>query len=116
MSLREAIILTITGIGVAFMLISAIGVVRLPDVFTRMHANGKAATLGISCLMLASGIYYPDYFGRMFTLVMLFFITAPIATTAMARAAYRVRNPVEKFVLHYDEMRQAPPATTAQHE
>jgi multicomponent Na+:H+ antiporter subunit G len=112
MTIREGIVLVITGIGVLFMLISAIGILRLPDVFTRMHANGKAATLGISCLLLAAGIYYPAYFGRMVVLVILFFVTAPIATTAMARAAYRVRSPKENFVLYYDEMKPAPDATT----
>ncbi|MCB0141177.1 MAG: monovalent cation/H(+) antiporter subunit G, partial [Caldilineaceae bacterium] len=38
MSLFEAVVLTIAGVGVLFMLISAVGILRLPDVFARMHA------------------------------------------------------------------------------
>lgn len=34
-------------VGVVFMLISSLGILRLPDVFTRMHANGKTSTLGV---------------------------------------------------------------------
>ncbi|MEZ4732648.1 MAG: monovalent cation/H(+) antiporter subunit G [Caldilineaceae bacterium] len=104
MTIREAIILLFATIGVAFMLISAIGLLRLPDVYARMHAVGKAATLGVSCIAIAAGLHYPDYLLRMILLVLLFFVTAPIATTTMARAAYRTSQAESKFVLHYDEM------------
>jgi multicomponent Na+:H+ antiporter subunit G len=106
MTYREGIILAVTGFGVLIMLISTVGVLRLPDVYTRMHAAAKAATLGISCLMIAAGLYYPEYLWRMLVLVILFFVTGPIATSTMARAAYRVATPSEKFVLHHDEMAQ----------
>ena len=104
MSLFEALILILAGIGVTFMLLTAIGILRLPDVFARMHAAGKAATAGVSCVLLATGLYYDGYLIRMVLLIVLFFITAPIATTTMARAAYRTAKAEEKFRLHYDEM------------
>lgn len=104
MSPFELLILILAAIGVLFMLLSAIGILRLPDVYARMHAAGKAATAGVSCVLLATGLYYDAYLVRMVLLIALFFITAPIATTAMARAAYRTSNAEEKFSLHYDEM------------
>lgn len=104
MTLSQIMILIIATIGVLFSLLSAIGILRLPDVYTRMHALGKGATLGISCLMIAAGLYYPEYLSRMIFLVVLFFVTGPIASTTMARAAYRISKPQEKFVLKYDEM------------
>ena len=86
------------------MFISAIGMMRLPDVYARMHAAGKGATLGVSCLLLAAGIFYGEtILWRMVLLIILFFITAPIATTAMARAAYR-STPDERFVLKEDAL------------
>ena len=105
MTLAEILILALATVGTLFMLISAIGILRLPDVYTRMHANGKAGTLGISCLLLAAGLYYGGtWLPRMIILIVLFFVTAPIATTAMARAAYRVSDPAEKFDLRYDDI------------
>lgn len=104
MTIREGFVLFFAIVGVAFMLISAIGVLRLPDVYTRMHAAGKAATLGVICVLLAAGLFYPDYLIRMILLIVFFFLTAPIATTTMARAAYRTAKEERQFVLHYDEM------------
>jgi len=112
MILSKIIILSLAAIGTIFMLISAIGVLRLPDVFARMHAAGKAATLGVSCLLLAAGLFHESSsLMRMIVLILLFFITAPISTTAMARAAYR-STPTDHFVLEHDDM--AEPATVAE--
>lgn len=109
--LIDYLILILASIGVLFMLISALGILRLPDVFTRMHAAGKAATLGVSCLLLAAGVYFgalgdPSEFWRMVALIVLFFVTAPIATTTMARAAYRTAQKGD-FTLAVDEMKES---------
>lgn len=103
MTLRETLVIIIAAIGVLFTLISAIGIVRLPDVYARMHAAGKASTLGVSTLLLSAAIYYPNDLPLMVILILLFFVTAPVATTTMARAAYR-SDPERSFILHYDDM------------
>ena len=104
MTITEIAVLLLAVIGVAFMFISAIGILRFPDVFARMHAVGKASTLGISCVLLAAGIYYGGgYLVRMILLILFFFLTAPVATAAMARAAYRT-DPIHKANLIHDDM------------
>lgn len=105
MTPRDIVIVVFILAGCVFMLVSAIGIVRLPDVFARMHAAGKASTVGVSGLLLAAGLYFFDEFLmlRMLALIALIFATAPIATTAMARAAYRT-GPRKRKHLHYDEM------------
>lgn len=104
MTLWEGLILALAAVGVLFNLISAIGILRLPDVYARMHAAGKAATLGVSCLLLSAGLYYGQgELLRMLILIVLFFITSPIATTTMARATYR-NDPRRRFILHYDDL------------
>lgn len=104
MSLSELAILIIAALGVIFMGISSIGMMRLPDIYARMHAAGKASTLGVSCLLLAAGIFYgADLFWRMVALVVLFFVTAPIATSAIARAAHRYTSE-ENLILEHDDM------------
>ena len=56
----EITILIVAVIGVLFTFISAVGIVRLPDVYARMHAAGKASTLGVSCLLICAGLYYGE--------------------------------------------------------
>ncbi|MEZ4834115.1 MAG: monovalent cation/H+ antiporter complex subunit F [Caldilineaceae bacterium] len=58
LTLHEGIVLFLAALGTLFMIVSSIGVLRLPDVLARMHALGKAATLGISGLLLSLGIFF----------------------------------------------------------
>jgi multicomponent Na+:H+ antiporter subunit G len=115
MTLQETAAVVFAAIGVIFMLISGVGLLRLPDVFSRMHAAGKSSTVGISCLLLSAGIHFwnQDLFLRMVLLIVLIFATAPISTAAMARAAYRTGS-VRGLHLQRDEMgdkRRLSPAT-----
>ena len=105
MSLQESAAVVLAAVGVIFMLISAIGLLRLPDVFSRMHAAGKASTVGVSCLLLAAGVHFWDrnLFFRMVLLIALVFATAPISTSAMARAAYKTGSR-KGLHLQIDEM------------
>ncbi len=104
-AVRLLVIFIIAAIGTLFMLVSALGILRLPDVFPRMHAAGKAVTLGVGCLLLSTGIFFWEegQFWRMIALIVLFFATAPIATTSMARAAYQTCR-YRDIHLQYDEM------------
>ena len=107
MTYQELGILILAGIGVFFTLVSSIGVLRLPDVYARMQAAGKATSLGIGCILLAAGFFFGEWaLLRMIVLLALFFITGPIATTAMAHAAYRTDYERE-LVLYYDELATA---------
>jgi multicomponent Na+:H+ antiporter subunit G len=105
MSTQEMAAVILAAIGVVFMLISAVGLLRLPDVFSRMHAAGKASTVGVSCLLLAAGVHFwnQDLFFRMVLLIALIFATAPISTSAMARAAYKTGSR-KGMHLQIDEM------------
>ncbi|MBI1296912.1 hypothetical protein GC175_18325 [bacterium] len=119
LSVKEMIVLTIAAIGTLFIIVSAIGVLRLPDVLSRMHALGKAATLGIAGLLFSAGVFFFEdgtVFLRMIVLIVLYFITAPVASTIMGRAAYRSLNK-EDLGLNFDQMgpsqapAQNPPST-----
>jgi multicomponent Na+:H+ antiporter subunit G len=112
MTTAEIVIVLLILIGAAFMLISAIGIVRLPDVFSRMHAAGKASTVGISAILLGAGFFFLDefLFYRMLVLIFLIFVTAPISTTALARAVYHNEAALREQ-LKRDEM-----ASTIVHE
>jgi multicomponent Na+:H+ antiporter subunit G len=107
MTVGEIVILTVAAIGVFFMLVSSIGLLRLPDVYARMQSAGKATSLGIGCILLAAGFYYGEWaLLRMIILLALFFVTSPIATAAMAHAAYHIDYERE-LILYYDELAAA---------
>jgi len=77
-------------LGTAFLLIAAIGVVRLPDPLQRMHSSTKAGTLGATLLLLgvilASNV---EELGSTSALTILFLlITLPIGAQLLARASY----------------------------
>lgn len=77
--------------GALFSLVAAIGINRLPDAFTRMHAASKAGTVGSGLLLLAVGIHAMDFavFARAVAGFVFFLLTAPVAAHLLARAACR---------------------------
>lgn len=75
--------------GATFMFLAALGVFRLPDVLTRMQAASKAATLGLSCTLLAVAIYFQELgvAARALLVAGFVFLTAPVAAHMLARSA-----------------------------
>ncbi|MBK1647990.1 Na+/H+ antiporter subunit G [Rhabdochromatium marinum] len=83
-------------IGATFALIGSIGLLRLPDFYTRLHGPTKATTLGISGMLIASGLYFStgshDATSLHEILVLLFlFITAPVSAHLLVKAALHRR-------------------------
>ncbi len=76
-------------VGTAFYVIGAVGVNRMPDLFTRMHAASVSETLGVGLLflgmMLQAGFTLVLF--KLVVILALLLITAPLATHALARAA-----------------------------
>lgn len=75
--------------GAVFVLIGAIGIVRMPDVYTRLHAASVLETLGAGLLligmMLTAGLSLVTL--KLFFVLALIVFTAPVATHALAQAA-----------------------------
>lgn len=82
--------------GGGMMLVSAVGVVRFPDVYTRMHASAKAGTLGVSSLATAVALHFQHFSITVFMVLLIafFFLTAPIAMHLLGRAAYHSNVPM----------------------
>ena len=79
-------------VGSGFALVAAVGLVRLPDLYTRMHAASKAGTLGSGALLIALAIAdgTAGTASRALMGVVFFLLTAPISAHLLARAAYAV--------------------------
>jgi multicomponent Na+:H+ antiporter subunit G len=97
-------------VGGTFCLLAGIGIIRMPDVYTRMQASTKAGTLGIACIIIGVAIHFGEALtGLEAALVIAFlFLTAPIASHLIARAAYILgvspwdRNVVDDMAACYD--------------
>lgn len=76
--------------GSFFLIVGAIGIVRFPDFYTRMHPAGKCDTLGQALILLGLIIYEGASFIsiKMLFIIIFIFIANPTATHAIAKAAY----------------------------
>lgn len=82
--------------GSIFALLSAVGVLRMPDVFTRMQASTKASTLGLGCLLLGGAFHLGDASSviRLGCIGGFLLLTTPVSAHVIARAAYRAGVPL----------------------
>jgi len=82
--------------GAAFALLAAVGVLRMPDVFTRMQASTKASTLGLGCLLLGAALQWGDVgsFVRLGSIGAFILLTTPVSAHMIARAAYLAAVPL----------------------
>ncbi|MCQ8780875.1 monovalent cation/H(+) antiporter subunit G [Mangrovibrevibacter kandeliae] len=84
--------------GSAFAAVAALGVLRLPDLYSRMHAASKAGAVGSSIMLIALMLAtdQPSEVLRAIGAIIFFLLTAPISAHLLARAAYLVGYPMWK--------------------
>jgi multicomponent Na+:H+ antiporter subunit G len=77
--------------GASLMLVAAVGLLRFPDVYTRLSATSKAGTLGAALLLAGAAAAFEDraIAGRALVTLGLVYLTAPIAAHRIGRAAWR---------------------------
>jgi multicomponent Na+:H+ antiporter subunit G len=94
--------------GCLLALFAAIGLHRLPDVFCRMHAATKPATLGLLLIALAVGVWVAAAGAvvKLLLVVVLQFLTTPVAAHMVGRAAYRSGSPLAEVTV-MDELGRA---------
>ena len=82
--------------GALLALLAAVGVLRLPDVFTRMQASTKASTLGLGCLLAGLVLLHPgtEVVIRAGSIAAFIMLTVPVSAHAIARAAARTGAPL----------------------
>ena len=82
-------------LGAAFTLLGSVGLLRMPDFLTRLHAPTKATTLGVGSMLLASMLYFA---GRgqaglhELLIVLLLFMSAPVSAQLLALAALHLER------------------------
>jgi len=94
--MSDWIIMILSGFGALFILLAAIGLVRMPDLYLRISVTTKAATLGIGLLLGAAAIYFNQgaITTRVIAIIFFIFLTAPIGAHLLGRASYFTHVPL----------------------
>jgi multicomponent Na+:H+ antiporter subunit G len=83
--------------GSFFTFVTAVGLLRFPDVYCRMHAAGKAGTLGVCLIILAATVWFAPVGAsvpiRGILAIAFQFLTTPAATHLLARGVYVAEYP-----------------------
>jgi multicomponent Na+:H+ antiporter subunit G len=94
---REAIVIALAAIGLAFSLSGAVGILRMPDVYSRIQCSSKTVTMGALPALLALAVgrgFLTPFGGRALLVAVLLLIVNPASSHALARAAYKVGVPM----------------------
>jgi multicomponent Na+:H+ antiporter subunit G len=75
-------------LGIVFLLISAIGLLRMPDTITRMHAATKASTLGSVLVIIGAAFLAPHLWFKLLLLGLFILLTNPLSASILARSSY----------------------------
>jgi multicomponent Na+:H+ antiporter subunit G len=89
-TLKDVLTVALLLIGTCFMVLAAVGLLRMPDLFTRMHAATKMPTLAMTCMLLAVAVHFGalSITTRALLGIAFFFLTVPVAAQRIGRAAY----------------------------
>jgi multicomponent Na+:H+ antiporter subunit G len=93
--------------GALFCLLGAVGIIRMPDLFTRLQAATKTGTLGVGFILVGVAVHFGDLgvSVRAVLVIAFLFLTAPVAAHVIARAAYFVQTPLWEHT-RIDELRE----------
>ena len=87
----DVLVLVLLGAGLFFLLVSTVGLIRLPDFYSRAHAAAKSETLGAILVLLAGAVYagFTTHSFKLLLIVFLVAITNPTGIHTITRAAIR---------------------------
>lgn len=89
--IEQLVIVALIAVGTFFLTVGTVGLIRLPDVYNRLHATTKATTLGAASMFLAAFIHFKAGSGLTALVGILFlFLTAPTGAHLISRAANKV--------------------------
>lgn len=81
--------------GTTFSMLGVLGFIRMPDVYTRLHATGKVSVFGVVLLLLATVVLTPLDFAKGLVLIILLVIGGPVTSHALGSAAHRIGIPMK---------------------
>ncbi|WP_368456966.1 monovalent cation/H(+) antiporter subunit G [Microbulbifer sp. TYP-18] len=96
MPMTEALVALLILGGSFFGFTAALGLLRMPDIYTRMSTSGKAATFCCGLLLAAVATLFrdPQVTARALAAILFLLLTVPLGAHMIARAAFRVKSPM----------------------
>ena len=91
-------------VGTIFSILGVLGLIRLPDVYTRLHATGKVGLFGVVLLLIGDVVFTPLGLSKGLVLIVLLMIGGPATSHALASAAYRSGIPMKQAIR--DDLRE----------
>lgn len=112
--IAEYIAAVLAIIAAFFMFAAAVGVLRMPDIYTRLHCSTKSAVLGVGLMLLAVAVYSGELevWVRCLAGITFFVLTVPVGGHILARAGYRVGAQQCKETLSDEWAAAGGPSTT----
>ena len=92
----EIIGLIVLWMGIFFSVVGVVGLIRMPDVYCRLHATGKVSTVGLVGILLGAALLMPAAWLKLLTLAVFAVLTLPVSTHAIAAGAYRNGIPLAR--------------------
>ncbi len=80
-------------LGVLAFLVSSIGLIRMPDIYTRMHIGAKSTTIGILLIILGAICIEPSWAFKLIALASFILMTNPLSSSVIARASHNDNTP-----------------------
>lgn len=81
-------------LGAFFLFSASLGLLRMPDAFTRIQAGTKASTLGNILVLVGLGVYHPDWALKLLVIAYFVILTNPMSSHALSRAAHAIGTPM----------------------
>ena len=90
--------------GAFFVFVAALGIVRFPDLYTRMHASSKSTIFGVGLMAIGLCIAFPTtiVIGKTVAIILFLFLTLPLSAHLIARVAYLHKTPMCKETIRDD--------------
>ncbi len=88
-------------LGTISFLISAVGLIRMPDIYTRMHVGTKSTTMGTILVILGTICIEPSWTWKLILLAVFILLTNPLSSSVIARAVHK-----DGAILESDELKE----------
>jgi multicomponent Na+:H+ antiporter subunit G len=82
----------LVSIGTVFLFLGGLGILRMPDLYTRLQAGTKASTLGAMSTILGIGLIQPEWFIKTLIIVIFIAIANPLSSHALARGSHKAKQ------------------------